>query len=360
MVAAAVVLASTQLHADVLAGGGAVAPRPSVHLVVAGDDLWTIARRHGCQVEDLLEANHLRSDRIHPGRELRIPRCDIGPLFGPPAPAAVVLAAAAEEGDEERPLLVRHRVAAGQSLYTIARRYETTVEHLIVQNGLPSSTIYAGQELDIVPGAGRSARVVPGQSRGSPQAGRLLGGVQFPPGSGYYRRRPHYAWGANHTVGHTQNVIRAVRARYPRIHTLAIGDLSAREGGRIPRHNSHQSGRDIDVGLYFRRVPSGYPETFVAATRDNLDFAATWSLLEGFAATEALPGGVEVMFLNYQVQRLLYEWARRQDIPRARIERLLQYPRGQGYRQALIRHEPGHTGHVHVRFRCPERDPHCG
>ncbi len=353
--AAAAIFAGAKGQAEITAPSES---RPSAHVVESGDDLWTIARSYDCQVEDLLFENPLDGDRIHPGDELRIPRCDIGPLFGPQKPAAIVLSE--EEDGEERPLLLRHRVSAGESLYTIARQYDTTVGQLRVQNGLVDATIYAEQELDVVPGAGRSARVVPGQSRGAPQAGRLVRGVQLPPGSGYYRRRPHYAWGANHAVGHTQNVIRAVRARFPRVHTLAIGDLSAREGGAIPRHSSHQSGRDIDVGLYFRRVPRGYPESFVAASRDNLDFEATWSLLEAFAATKKLPGGVEVMFLNYRVQGLLYQWARTQrDIPEQRIRRLLQYPRGRGYRGALIRHEPGHTGHVHVRFRCPDGDPHC-
>ena len=331
--------------------------RPRVHVVEAGDDLWTIAREHDCQVDDVLEANHLGSDAIHPGDELAIPRCDIGPLHGPPPPAEVVVAG---EGDGDAPLVVRHEVAPGESLFTIARDHDTTVGQIQVQNGLSDALIHAGDELYVIPGAGRTARVVPGQSLGTPQAGRLARGVQLPQGPGYYRRRPHYAWGTNHAVGHTRNVLRAVRARYPGLHRLAIGDFSAEEGGPIPRHTSHQSGRDADIGLFFRSKPNGYPESFTAARRDNLHFEATFSLLESFAATEDLPGGVEVMFLNYEVQRMLYEWARREGgVPRDRLRDLFQYPRGTGDRTALIRHEPGHRGHVHVRFRCPEGDSDC-
>ena len=41
----------------------------------------------------------------------------------------------------------------------------------------------------------------------------------------------------------------AVRARFPTVHTLAIGDLSVKQGGAITQHRSHQSGRDVDIGL---------------------------------------------------------------------------------------------------------------
>ncbi|MBX3724699.1 MAG: transglycosylase SLT domain-containing protein [Xanthomonadales bacterium] len=50
-------------------GGVAVADDP-VHVVRAGDSLWSIARRHGLTVADLLRYNRLEHSRIRPGQRL--------------------------------------------------------------------------------------------------------------------------------------------------------------------------------------------------------------------------------------------------------------------------------------------------
>lgn len=45
-----------------------------VHVVVPGDTLWTIGRRYGVAVEELVQLNQLTSpDRIYPGQRLVIP-----------------------------------------------------------------------------------------------------------------------------------------------------------------------------------------------------------------------------------------------------------------------------------------------
>ena len=46
----------------------------SVYTVKAGDNLGSIARRHGCTVSDLQAWNGLKSSTIHPGQQLRIQR----------------------------------------------------------------------------------------------------------------------------------------------------------------------------------------------------------------------------------------------------------------------------------------------
>ncbi|MBW3534612.1 MAG: LysM peptidoglycan-binding domain-containing protein [Gemmatimonadetes bacterium] len=45
--------------------------------------------------------------------------------------------------------LVPYEVRRGDSLWTIARRYDTTVDRLRAENGLRTSRIYAGQVLDV-------------------------------------------------------------------------------------------------------------------------------------------------------------------------------------------------------------------
>jgi murein endopeptidase len=145
-------------------------------------------------------------------------------------------------------------------------------------------------------------------------------------------------------------VIGEVRALYPDVHTLAIGDLSAPHGGKLAAHRSHQTGLDIDVGFFFTQPPDGYPERFAAADH-TLDLQATWALLTAFARTADLDNGVSMMFLDYAVQRRLYTWAQKRGTPEADLEHLFQYPRGKDTQVGLIRHWPNHADHVHVRFK---------
>lgn len=49
------------------------APATTTYRVRRGDSLWSIARRHGTSVEQLKQANNMRSSRIVAGQRLRIP-----------------------------------------------------------------------------------------------------------------------------------------------------------------------------------------------------------------------------------------------------------------------------------------------
>jgi murein endopeptidase len=200
---------------------------------------------------------------------------------------------------------------------------------------------------------------VRGQSIGAPWDGELRDAARLPDDDGYVIRRPLRAYGTRSTVEHVVAVIAEWRERFPHAHVLAIGDLSAQSGGPITEHHSHQSGRDIDIGLVYRSKPAAYPRSFVRATEDNLDMAATFALVSAFAATARDDGGAQVMFLDFDVQRLLYRWAIEHGVDRARLAKLFQFPNGRGANAGLVRHEPNHDNHVHVRFKCPAGDVAC-
>jgi murein endopeptidase len=200
---------------------------------------------------------------------------------------------------------------------------------------------------------------VRGQSIGVPWDGELRDAARLPAGEGYVIRRPQRAFGTRATVERVERALADWRDRFPDAHVLAIGDLSAEHGGAITEHHSHQSGRDIDVGLVYKIKPLAYPRSFVTATEDNLDCAATFALIAAFADTAHEDGGVQVMFLDFGVQRLLYRWALDRGIDEARLGKLFQFPNGRGASYGLVRHEPNHDNHVHVRFRCPEGDVAC-
>jgi murein endopeptidase len=178
-------------------------------------------------------------------------------------------------------------------------------------------------------------------------------------GKGYFIRRPERAFGANHAVHAVEQAVAVVKRKHSRVHKLAIGDLSAKTGGKISGHRSHQSGRDVDIGLYFKKKPNGYPEEFVVGTARNLDFAATWTLVSTFAGMSEADNGVERIFLDYGVQKLLYKWAEDHGVSDEKLRRMFQYPNGKGSGSGVIRHVAGHADHLHVRFKCPENDDDC-
>jgi murein endopeptidase len=200
-------------------------------------------------------------------------------------------------------------------------------------------------------------QAVLGQSIGEPWAGHLDHPDELPAGDGYVIRRPWRAFGTRTTVDYVLHAIRDIRERFPDVHVLAIGDISQKTGGAITEHHSHQSGRDADIGLIYKHKPAGFPASFVTATEANLDCPATFALLSDFAETSKLDGGAQVIFLDYEVQGILYRWAKDAGVDDDKLERLFEYPhRGAS---ALVRHFPGHDNHMHVRFKCPAGDRSC-
>ncbi|MBT8494433.1 MAG: penicillin-insensitive murein endopeptidase [Deltaproteobacteria bacterium] len=321
------------------------------HVVQSGESLWTISRKYGCGVEDLRSANKLYDNKLLPGDELRVPSCEKKSVFAGKKPTP-------------KTGLITYAVQSGDTLGKIARRFGTDVNHLRFANNIDGSLIKAGQVLRVTPGM-KGPKVRPiaqpllGQSIGRPQSGRLAKATRLPRSNAYYRRRLPRTYGTNYTVNHVVRVTQQVRSRYPRVHKLAVGDISAKKGGPITEHVSHQTGRDIDLGFYFKRKPKGYPKAFVRARKNNLHFKANWKLLTALAKTNDLDGGVRVMYISYNVQKMLYDLARKNGVSKKELSKMLQYPRGKSALAGMIRHEPGHDDHVHVRFKCPDDDPKC-
>jgi len=109
------------------------------HRVRRGETLSGIASRYRTSVRAIMRTNNLRSaNRIWPGQRLRIP---------------TRAGAAASAAPAYNPAQGTHTVRPGDSLYTIARRYSTTVEDLKRDNGLSSDTIHPGLQLKVHPGS---------------------------------------------------------------------------------------------------------------------------------------------------------------------------------------------------------------
>lgn len=313
------------------------------HVVEPGDTLWDLAEDNGCTVEQLREANELTPDEpIVVGSTIDLSVC-------PGAPRAKQQSASSST----------YIVISGDSLAAIARKHGTTVAELRELNDIEGSVIRIGQRLRVPGETKRTVRLLTGQSRGRPSHGWLHQGTQLPKSTHYFRRRVERTWAAAHVVDHTLNAIHEAHATIPKLHRLAIGDLSDKDGGPISEHASHQSGRDIDIGLFYSKVPAGYPEEFIEADENNFDAAATWALLEPLVRTAGKPGGVEKIFLDYDLQRLLYAAARADGWSKSKLVDVFQYPDGPHAKHGLVRHEPKHADHMHVRFTCVADDTPC-
>lgn len=134
------------------------ATSPRSYTVQAGDTVSSIAGRFGLRTVDVLNWNDLSwRSVIYPGQTLR--------LHATAAPAAATAPAT------PAPAAARtHTVVAGDTVFAIARAYDTTVDAVLAANGLDASAmIHPGQRL-VVAGTVRPAADPAAPSTPAPSA----------------------------------------------------------------------------------------------------------------------------------------------------------------------------------------------
>ncbi len=188
-------------------------------------------------------------------------------------------------------------------------------------------------------------------SRGLPSDGNLVNGQPLPESERYTVKRPHVGYASTHTMAQLQRGIGAFRWRTGCESEVLISSASARHGGPLTPHLSHQSGRDIDIGLVAFPIFARGQE----AEESQVDWGATWTLLQELIDS----GQVEFVFLVYSHQKKLYEAAQAMGASDETLEAAFQYPRGPLSPLGVIRHSPGHQRHFHIRFRCGPADRDC-
>ena len=100
----------------------------NTYVVKSGDSLWSIANRYGTTVNNLKSLNNLTSDVLQIGQVLRVPSSESG--FN-------------NEVSNNNTYVVK----SGDSLWNIANRYGTTVSKIKSLNGLSSDNLSIGQVL---------------------------------------------------------------------------------------------------------------------------------------------------------------------------------------------------------------------
>lgn len=140
------------------------------YTVKRGDTLWAIARAQGVSLSHLMKLNGL-GDRsvIHPGQKLKVSG-GTAPAAAPPASAPAPKPAKSASKT--------HTVAAGDTLWAIAKKHGVSVSALLTLNGLKSSSIiYPGQKLAVTMAATPAAAAKPVSAAPAPTPTGSAGAV---------------------------------------------------------------------------------------------------------------------------------------------------------------------------------------
>ena len=188
-------------------------------------------------------------------------------------------------------------------------------------------------------------------SIGPPNKGELLNGNRLPKRGVGYKHIAHSPFGTDEAVVYLQFAAWVVKSMFSDSPPIVIGDLSKEGGGHLAPHRSHQSGRDADLSWY--RSNNRPLRWFRVLKGEDLDVEKSWIFIEALLRTNA----VKYIFVDKGIQERLYRQAIQHGWSELSLQRVFQYPTGN--RRTLIRHEPGHKNHFHVRFKCSRDDQEC-
>lgn len=107
-------------------GGGSTGEEPGFYIVKTGDSLYKIANKYNTTVDELMRLNNLTSTNLTIGQQLRVPG-----------------------GESSGGNAGTYIVKSGDSLYSIAAAYKTTVDELKRLNNLTSNVLSIGQVLKV-------------------------------------------------------------------------------------------------------------------------------------------------------------------------------------------------------------------
>lgn len=151
---------STEVDAQLAAASEQDLVALQYHKVKKGETITSIARRLRVRGLDLAEANYLSlKSRVRPGDRLVIPRAPTALLAAgsaqpstpaaDPTPASRVSSPGNGNGPAAGRTKVTYRVKKGDTLYSIARAFRTTVEAIREWNDLTGSRIVPGDRLTV-------------------------------------------------------------------------------------------------------------------------------------------------------------------------------------------------------------------
>lgn len=247
--------------------------------------------------------------------------------------------------------LITYRISRGGTLRNVANLYKLHHHEVVALNPeiTPDQELEPATEVVVFRDLGK-----PSESIGLPHDGSILNAIPMLDGPGRKITAERWkTWATRATVQQLDRVLQRWTQLEPSAPPVLVGNLSARTGGTLEPHKSHQSGRDVDLS-YITRWDGKEKVMWQRVDASNLDAELTWRLLK-LLTREA---SVEVIYMDRSLQKLLLDHARRHGTIRgARLPDWLEIAGSS--KDALIRHVAGHRDHFHVRFACPADNRRC-
>lgn len=178
-------------------------------------------------------------------------------------------------------------------------------------------------------------------------------------------------YGTDELVAAIEHAAASVRSEHGRRSVLAVADISAKGGGDISKHSSHESGRDVDLIFYAidsRGIPMSPPEVAMVryggdgkpiAPEDDasevqpdweerrFDTKRNWALVEALLSDPDIR--VQWMFVSNGLKDRMIRYAVKKERPAWLIE----------YAKVVMRQPlraAPHDDHFHVRIYCSRAD----
>ncbi len=126
VIVGAVAMASAQ---DVVVINGA---RYTIHDVERGETLYALSRRYGVTIDEIVASNKVLSEGLKVGQRIKIP----------------IKSTVAEE-QQPATSVITHKVARRETLYSLAKRYDVTIDELCAANPTVKKGLKAGQIITI-------------------------------------------------------------------------------------------------------------------------------------------------------------------------------------------------------------------
>jgi peptidoglycan endopeptidase LytE len=214
--------------------GATASADQSTYTVISGDTLWKISQTYHVTVDQLKQWNNLTSDTLYIGENLLL----VPPSSQPSTATANTI----------------YTVKSGDTLYGIAKTYNTTVDQIKTLNSLTSDTIQIGQQLQIPTGTSTTTVTAPATAPVETTVSKAQAVIDE---AKKYIGVP-YVWGGSTPAGFdcsglVNYVFYKVGVSVPRtVATLWAGEkpISAPNPGDLVFYDINQTGTPSHVGIY--------------------------------------------------------------------------------------------------------------
>jgi murein endopeptidase len=184
----------------------------------------------------------------------------------------------------------------------------------------------------------KDPKLLGSMSVGLADSGRMINSEQLLDGPNWRAVDPIGSYGTHETLEYIRAIAGQMAKLYPNAPVLRVNHISAKDGGYLRPHQSHQSGRDADLGFYY----PGDGEPVRQRDREHyIDLERNWALLKAVVTLS----DVQFVLVDRRVQKVLYDYALRQGENQAWLDSLFH-----DGRNALVQHARRHRDHFHVRF----------